>query len=169
MSQGKQGKARSRTASGKRRSGKTKKKLKQQSGEVKIKMRPLAQQRHKARRAGNRVIMYDPSSKDKDRFKEQCAEFAPKHPLEGAISVSMVFLMPRPKSHYRGGRFSHLLKSTAPTRHVSRPDLDNIIKFYLDAMTGMFWRDDAFVCTIEASKTYSSEGSVEIEYWNFQE
>ena len=113
--------------------------------------------------------MYDPSSKDKDRFKKESAEFAPKHPLEGAISVSMVFSMPRPRSHYRGGRFSHLLKGSSPNRHISRPDLDNIIKFYLDAMTGMFWKDDAYVCTIEASKNYSKQESVEIEYWNCPE
>jgi len=129
-------------------------------------MNPLSQKRHKARRMGNRVIMYDPSSKDKDKFKDRCCEFAPKRPLEGAISVSMVFYMPRPKSHYRGGRYSHLVKDGAPSQHISRPDIDNIVKFYLDAMTGEFWRDDANICTIEASKVYSKHGSVEIEYWN---
>ena len=169
MSQEKQGKVKSGTISDKRKSGKTKKKPKHQSGEIRINMCPVSQQRHKARRAGKRIIMYDPSSKDKDRFRKECAEFAPKHPLEGAISVAMVFYMPRPKSHYRTGRYSTILKDTAPSLHVSRPDLDNIIKFYLDAMTGMFWNDDACVCTIEASKTYSNQGSVEIEYWNFLE
>ena len=165
----KQNKVKSGTASSRRRKGKSKKKPKQQSGVLKINTKPIAQQRHKARRAGNRIIMYDPSSKDKDRFKKESAEFAPKHPLEGAISVSMVFSMPRPRSHYRGGRFSHLLKGSSPNRHISRPDLDNIIKFYLDAMTGMFWKDDAYVCTIEASKNYSKQESVEIEYWNCPE
>ena len=128
-------------------------------------MRPKSQQRHKARRAGNRVFMYDPSSKDKDSFKKECIGFAPKYPLEGAISVSMVFSMPRPKSHYRTGKYSHLLKKNAPSRHVSKPDIDNLVKFYLDAMTGSFWKDDSHVCTIEASKIYSEEGLVEIEYW----
>ena len=132
-------------------------------------MKPLSQHRHKARRAGNKVFMYDPSSKDKAKFKLECAEFAPKHPLEGAISVSMAFYMPRPKSHYRTGRYSDILKDSAPTKHISRPDLDNIIKFYLDGMTGLFWKDDAYVCTIEASKSYSDSCSVEIEYWNSQE
>ena len=165
----KQNKAKSGTASGKRKKRKPRKKPKQQSGVLKINTKPISQQRHKARRMGNRVIMYDPSSKDKDNFKKDCVKFAPKHPLEGAISVSMVFSMPRPKSHYRGGRFSHLLKESSPSRHTSRPDLDNIIKFYLDAMTGMFWKDDAYVCTIEASKNYSEQVSVEIEYWNSPE
>ena len=113
--------------------------------------------------------MYDPSSKDKDRFKKECAEFAPKMPLEGAISVSMVFHMPRPKSHYRSGKYSHLLKDMSPRKHTSRPDIDNITKFYLDAMTGLFWKDDSSVCSIEAIKIYRKQGSVEIEYWNSPE
>jgi Holliday junction resolvase RusA-like endonuclease len=132
-------------------------------------MKPQAQQRHKARRAGNRIFMYDPSSKEKDNFKKQYIEYAPKYPLEGAISVSMIFHMPRPKSHYRSGRYSHLLKESAPTLHVSKPDIDNLVKFYLDAMTGSFWKDDSSVCTVEASKIYSEEGLIEIEYWNSQE
>ena len=113
--------------------------------------------------------MYDPSSKDKDRFKKESAEFAPKHPLEGPISVSMIFSMPRPKAHYRTGRYSHLLKENVPSLHISKPDIDNIVKFYLDAMTGSFWKDDASVCTVEASKIYAEEGLVEIEYWNSPE
>ena len=132
-------------------------------------MKPLAQKRHKVRRAGNKVFMYDPSSKEKTRFRDKCVDFAPQHPLEGAISVSMSFSMPRPKSHYRSGHYSHLLKNNAPKLHVSKPDIDNVIKFYLDAMTGAFWRDDANVCMIEASKVYAEEGQVEIEYWNSPE
>jgi len=169
MNREKQNKAKSGTASNRQRSEKIKRKSKPQSGALKLDMKPISQQRHKVRRAGNRVFMYDPSSKDKAKFKQEAVEFAPKQPLEGPISVSMVFHMPRPKSHYRSGRYSHLLKDNAPEVHTSKPDLDNIIKFYLDAMTGMFWKDDAYVCMIEASKTYSKQGIVEIEYWNFPE
>ena len=160
MNQEKQNKAKSGKTSNRPRKEKFKRKPKPQSGGLKVKMKPKSQQRHKARRAGNKIFMYDPSSKDKDKFRKQCIGFAPKYPLEGAISVSMVFLIPRPKSHYRQGRYSHLLKRTSPDLPISRPDLDNFIKFYLDAMTGMFWRDDAYVCAIEASKTYSKHGSV---------
>ena len=148
---------------------KPKRKPKPRSGALKVKMKPRSQQRHKARRAGNRIFMYDPSSKDKDRFKKECSELAPKSPLIGAISVSMTFSIPRPKSHYRTGRYSHLLKDGAPKLHVSKPDIDNLIKFYLDAMTGSFWCDDAYVCTIEASKIYAEDGCIEIEYWNSPE
>jgi len=113
--------------------------------------------------------MYDPSSKDKEKFRKECTEFEPKHPLEEALSVSMIFNMPRPKSHYRAGRYSHLLKPDAPKLHTSKPDIDNLVKFYLDSMTGAFWKDDSIVCALEAKKVYAEEGSVEIEYWNFPE
>jgi Holliday junction resolvase RusA-like endonuclease len=109
--------------------------------------------------------MYDPSSQDKKEFILLSSKYAPKHPLEGAISVSMVFHMPRPNSHYRKGKYSHLLKSNAPEHHILKPDIDNIVKFYLDAMSGIFWDDDARICRVEASKVYSKDGAVEIEYW----
>ena len=169
MSQEKQNKMKSETASDRRKSVTRKRKPKPQSGALKVKMNPQAQKRHKARRAGNKIFMYDPSSKEKDAFKKQCIGYAPKYPLKGAISVSMTFHMPRPKSHYRSGRYSHLLKENVPLRHISKPEIDNLIKFYLDAMTGSFWRDDSSICTVEASKIYSEDGLIEIEYWNSQE
>ena len=169
MNQEKQNRAKSGTASNRQKKGKFKKKLKLQSGALKVKMRPDSQLRHKIRRAGNKIFMYDPSSKDKAAFRDKCSEYTPKHPLEGAISVSMTFGMPRPKAHYRTGRYSHLLKENAPKLHTSKPDIDNMVKFYLDAMTGSFWKDDAYVCTVEASKAYADEGLVEIEYWNSPE
>ena len=169
MNREKQNKVRSGAASSKQKSGKRKNKRNLISGELSLKVRPQSQHRHRARKAGNRIIMYDPSSRDKERFKEQCEEYAPKRPLEGAICVCMVFNMPRPKSHYRSGRYSHLLKNDALPYPIVKPDLDNIIKFYLDSMTGLFWKDDAYVCSIEASKCYKNEGSVEIEYWNYPE
>ena len=169
MNQEKQNKAKSGKASSMQRKGRPKRKPKQRSGVLEVKMKPLSQQRHKARRAGNKIFMYDPSSKDKDKFKKECAEFAPKYPLEGPISVSMIFSMPRPRSHYRTGRYSHLLKGDVPKLPITKPDIDNIVKFYLDAMTGAFWKDDSIVCALEATKVYAEEGLVEIEYWNFPE
>jgi len=138
---------------------------KQQFGSVRVLQAPLAQRRHKARRAGNRIIMYDPSSKDKENFMKECALYAPINPLDGAISVIIEFSMPRPKSHYRTGKYSHILKDSMPTYHTSKPDIDNLIKFYLDAMTGLYWRDDAIVYDVHATKIYSDKGMVEIEYW----
>lgn len=38
--------------------------------------------------------------------------------------------------------------------HVRRPDLDNFIKFYSDALNGIIWHDDSNICYIQAFKKY---------------
>jgi Holliday junction resolvase RusA-like endonuclease len=36
----------------------------------------------------------------------------------------------------------------------TRPDLDNLVKFYLDAGNGILWRDDSDVCALTAQKVF---------------
>lgn len=72
-------------------------------------------------------------------------------PIEGPISLGLVFVLGRPKGHYgkRG------IRESAPRHHVSRPDLDNLIKHVKDASKGILWRDDAQVCGYhQAVKVY---------------
>ena len=38
--------------------------------------------------------------------------------------------------------------------HNSKPDIDNLVKFYLDCASGILWIDDRMVAQITASKTY---------------
>lgn len=61
-------------------------------------------------------------------------------PMEGAIFVSIVFAMPRPKSKTR--------KTIANWRywHEQTPDIDNLEKAVLDALKGFAWLDDCQVC-----------------------
>ena len=75
--------------------------------------------------------MYDPSFKDKKDMWLQIAKYKPKTPLRGDIMIKMVFIMPRPKSHFRTGKYKHLLKDDIPEFHSSVPDLDNLVKFLL--------------------------------------
>ena len=106
--------------------------------------------------------MYDPSKKDKEDFLFKCIEFAPKKPLEGALWLELIFNMPRPKSHYRTGKNSHLLKSNAPVMHTKKPDLDNLVKFVCDSIDKKFYLDDSQITRIQAVKLYSEEPSTEI-------
>lgn len=41
--------------------------------------------------------------------------------------------------------------------HISRPDLDNIVKAILDGLNGVVFHDDAAVCQIVATKEYGEE------------
>ena len=69
----------------------------------------------------------------------------------------MAFYMPRPKSHYRTGKYSHLLKESCKDiiNHSVTPDLDNLIKYISDVMNKGFYKDDSQICSIQAEKKYS--------------
>src|SRR5215472_3525905 len=53
-------------------------------------------------------------------------------PLDGAVGVSVLFWLPRPRSHYRTGRHADVVKPTAPRRPTGRPDLDKLARAVLD-------------------------------------
>ncbi len=39
------------------------------------------------------------------------------------------------------------------------PDIDNVIKYYLDCSNGILFKDDALVATVNARKLYDNESS----------
>ena len=47
--------------------------------------------------------------------------------------------------------------------HVSKPDLDNVVKLALDALNGIVFKDDSQVYSITASKFYSGLSRLEIK------
>ena len=49
-----------------------------------------------------------------------------------------------------------MLKGGAPKYRTSRPDIDNLFKFVLDALNGVFWIDDSQVVMCSLSKEYIS-------------
>lgn len=73
--------------------------------------------------------------------------YAPVRPLEGAVSVTALFLVPRPE--------------TAPRRVVfptKRPDVDNLVHKLTDQFNGVFWRDDSQVVDMVARKRFAPDG-----------
>jgi Holliday junction resolvase RusA-like endonuclease len=115
---------------------------------------PKALKRHRMFRRGSKIGSYDPSAGDKADFLAVAHSQAPEKPLEGPIKVNCDFIFPRPKSHYRTGKYAGQLKPNAPTWHCCKPDRDNLDKFVLDALQGVFFRDDAQVVTGEIRKFY---------------
>jgi crossover junction endodeoxyribonuclease RusA len=80
---------------------------------------------------------------------------AGRAPLDGALSVRMVFYLPRPKAHMsaRGG-----VKPSAPGWPAGRPDLDKACRAVADALTaGGAWRDDSQMCVLVAEKLYADD------------
>jgi Holliday junction resolvase RusA-like endonuclease len=74
-------------------------------------------------------------------------------PSPEGIAITMQFYMPRPKSHLR---VNGELTSRAPIHHISKPDLDKLVRCVLDALTGVVWNDDSQVVKIDAYKGYES-------------
>ena len=74
-------------------------------------------------------------------------------PTIHAVSVSLNFAMPRPKSHF-GAKG---LKPSAPVQHVGKPDADNLAKLVLDRITRSerIWRDDSQVVSLTVHKFWA--------------
>ena len=108
---------------------------------------PKGQPRPKAFKRGDHAGVYDPgtASEWKARICEAGREHRPAVPIECAVCVTMRFKMPRPK-RLKPGRYEPC---------ITRPDVDNLVKAVLDALTeDGWWRDDAQVVRIYVSKDY---------------
>lgn len=123
---------------------------------------PRAQKRHRSVRIDNGIRNYDPSASDKQDFKMMAYAHRPEKPLDQPLRVDITFYFGRPKSHYRTGANSHILKPNAPLWHTSKPDRDNCDKGTMDSLKGVFWRDDSIICAGEIIKQYSENPRVEV-------
>ena len=129
---------------------------------------PKAQARHRTytKGRGGRPLPYpiqvDPSAKDKKNLKIIVQEKAPEKPLTCPLEVKLLFYFPRRKGDYGTGRNAGTLKDSAPVWHTVRPDCDNCIKLVMDALNGVFWRDDTVICKLETEKQYSERPRTEI-------
>jgi Holliday junction resolvase RusA-like endonuclease len=128
-----------------------------------VRINPVAQARHRMR--GGR--MYDPSSRQKALFRLYVQAYLrlkygitnEMMPLTtNFVSVSLTFLIPRPSSHFvgsnRNGPLREEFESSMPT---TSGDIDNYIKFFLDAIDGIFYSNDRNVIQITAIKLYCNE------------
>ncbi len=82
------------------------------------------------------------------------SRYRPETPINGALRLGIEFYFHRPKSHYRTGKYSHILKEDIPVEHTKTPDLDNLIKFVSDSFNGVFYKDDSQIVEIKARKNY---------------
>lgn len=118
---------------------------------------PKAQPRPKAfaRKMGDKFVarVYTPGTAE--NWKSCVAEAAKPFvdsTITEPVAISMVFVMPRPKSHFtsRGD-----LRPTAPTFHAIKPDGDNLYKGTVDALKTLgLISDDSIVVQHEVTKIY---------------
>ena len=95
-------------------------------------------------------------TKDLKPWRNAIASEARHHGVEliaGAAEVEVVFILPRPKSHWssKGG-----LKPSAPRHPTTRPDVDKLERAVLDALKGVVLGDDAQVVRLIGEKQYQT-------------
>jgi crossover junction endodeoxyribonuclease RusA len=74
--------------------------------------------------------------------------------LRGAITLHVVFVLPRPKGHFRTGKRFGELRPTAPIVPAVKPDVSKMLRAIEDALTGVMWKDDAQIHKVVAEKIY---------------
>ncbi len=112
-----------------------------------------------------RGCVYDPPEckREKQRLKMELIIHMRKNTipmLEGALSVSILFFIPIPKSF---SKKRHAAAHEGRILPTPKPDLDNYAKLVLDAGNGVLYKDDSCVVDAAFSKRYSNDPRVVIE------
>jgi len=102
---------------------------------------PVAKARHRTVRCGPGVRTYDPKADEATTAKWVLKAQVHEAPLNGPLHVVVEFYFSSPK---KGKRIYH----------VTKPDLDNCIKFILDVGNGIIWADDKQIVGLSAIKSY---------------
>jgi crossover junction endodeoxyribonuclease RusA len=79
-------------------------------------------------------------------------------PFICALQLIVEFYMPRPKRHYRTGKYAGMIKTTAPRFHTVRPDATKLLRALEDAMTSIVYKDDNQIATQHVQKLYDNHG-----------
>lgn len=131
--------------------------------ETTVNFEPVSLKRHRHRLKGG---TYDPSKKDKDEFVKALGDL-PENKMSNPIKCELQFFCKRPKNHYKTGKKSNELKDNAPKYNTNNKDLDNMVKFILDALNDKLYIDDCLIIEINCKKMYSDgEGYI---YMKFEE
>ena len=139
---------------------------------------PLARSRKSWK--SNRPYLPAATRKAKKEFVDEIASSLnhPTEPIydkETPVVVEVRFYMPRPNYDFKGGKRGlwHRLKKSLPCCRPHAPDIDNLLKFVLDAMNGLVYADDRQVVKAVAYKLLDSSGycngRTELEVWAFDE
>jgi len=115
--------------------------------------KPIGKARPRFSRRGNKVVTFTP--KETQIYEQNVKSLAQvamlgKAMLEGPVKVTIT------------AYFAHKKKTGW---HISRPDIDNVVKAILDGLNGVVFADDAVVAQLVASKHYGEE-RVEVQVEN---
>jgi crossover junction endodeoxyribonuclease RusA len=96
--------------------------------------------------------VYNPPSADAWKETVKMNFLKGRRPLiTGPVHLRVCFFLPKPKNLADTGKGRHI-------PHVKKPDVDNLLKSTMDAMTeARVWKDDSLVFATSAEKWYARE------------
>lgn len=118
---------------------------------------PIAKKRPRFARRGKFVSTYKDVREQTEESKVwlQIRQQYKGEVINGAIMVIANFYIQRPNAHFRTGKNAGILKKNAPRYPLSRPDIDNYLKFYMDCLNEVVWSDDCQIIAIHSCKVYA--------------
>jgi len=99
-------------------------------------------------------------------IRELCQGWGAPH--DGPVRLLVLFFLPRPKSHYRTGKYAGELREDAPRWPDKTPDIDKLLRAVMDGLTRVLYDDDKRVVSVECEKRYTKatgEVGVGIRAW----
>lgn len=120
---------------------------------------PIPQKRTRFTCKGGTPHAYDPNKKELEMIRWQVRPFAPKEPIAGPVSLSMIFYMPIPKSVSKAARDQMRRRIMLP---VTKPDVDNMAYLLTNALKGIVYVDDSQVVEQHIYKVYDDLPRTEI-------
>lgn len=82
---------------------------------------------------------------------------APDIPLHCPLKIRVTFFMPRPKAHYRTGKYAGILKDNAPHVHTKMPDVLKLMRGTEDACSHIIFADDSLIYDEHIRKEYTEK------------
>lgn len=103
----------------------------------------------------------NPKSKGwQSRVADAARPVRPLIPLTTCLWLTVTFVMPRPKYHYRGKTID--LRPDAPKYHTCKPDATKLLRGVEDALTGIIYKDDSQIARQSVLKIYGDRIGAEI-------
>jgi len=122
---------------------------------------PIAKMRHRSAVVSGRVHTYDKQYSESASVKIELMAQVSKESIEKrtemanaeAFDVILMFYLPVPKKLNKA-QIKAIQEGTGIQYANTKPDLDNLIKFYLDVGNGILYKDDKQIVCIQAMKCY---------------
>jgi len=112
---------------------------------------------------------FNPLQRQKEQIQwiiKQICEQHSKTLMFGPVVVHIEYAIQIPKQFSKKKKRESLENTILP---CSKPDLDNLAKFYLDCLKGICIQDDSYVVELILKKRYQEESSTKIKIWQFHE